>query len=225
MDGCRSSRVPSTVVLAGGDTIKGKLVERSDFAIILENPDLGRVEIPRERSDSLKIKSREFKMETTEGWFDKEMRWLNARTSRLGEKGWKASFDLSLDSATGNTDEQATRFGGHVKRSLPDLRLALDMSYFTVKSAMMKPRTRSSRSAPYVTGSIRSPNGFPSCRGDLTTMSLNHGRSEQTFRLDRAITSSKPMKSGSTLGWAWERAENGVRARLARSQRGSSERT
>ena len=49
------------VVLISGDTIEGKLVERNDFAIILDNPGLARVEIPRERIDSLKAKSPEFK--------------------------------------------------------------------------------------------------------------------------------------------------------------------
>lgn len=129
----RSSKIEAsdaTVVLAGGDTIEGKLVERSDFAIILESPDLGRLEIPRDHIDSLKIKAPEFKKEVKEGWFDKEMRWLNARTSRLEEKGWRAGLDFSLDSSTGNTDEEATRLGAHVRRSLPDRRLAMDLSYY-----------------------------------------------------------------------------------------------
>ncbi|MHC4117984.1 MAG: DUF481 domain-containing protein [Planctomycetota bacterium] len=118
------------VVLADGDTIEGKLIERSDYAITLENPSLGRVEIPRERIDSLEIKEPEFKKEIKEGWFGREMRWLSARASRHKEKGWRTSLDLSLDSSTGNTDEQAIRVGGHVRRSLPDLRLAMDLSYY-----------------------------------------------------------------------------------------------
>jgi ribosome maturation factor RimP len=121
----------ATVELAGGDTIEGKLVERSDYAIILEHPNLGRIEIPRERIDALKIKEPEFVRKDEEtGWFDSELRKLSAKTSRLKEKGWKASVDLSLDSSSGNTEEEAARFGSHVKRELIDRRLAMDMSYY-----------------------------------------------------------------------------------------------
>jgi hypothetical protein len=119
------------VELAGGDTVEGKLVERTDYAIVLEHPNLGRIEIPRERIDTLKIKEPEFVREEEEkGWFDSELRKLAGRTSRLKEKGWKASFDISLDSSTGNTDEQAARLGSHVERSLIDRRMITDMSYY-----------------------------------------------------------------------------------------------
>jgi hypothetical protein len=121
----------ATVELAGGDTIEGKLIERSNYAIILEHPNLGRIEIPRERIDSLKIKEPEFKKKEQEaGWFDPQLRKLGARTSRLREQGWKTSVDLSLDSSTGNTDEQATRFGNNTERELIDTRMAVDISYY-----------------------------------------------------------------------------------------------
>ncbi|UCC96907.1 MAG: DUF481 domain-containing protein [Phycisphaerales bacterium] len=120
----------ATVVLAGGDTIEGTLIERTDFAIVLEHPNLGRLEIPRERIDSLKVKDPEFKKEEEVGWFDPELRKLGAKTSRLKEKGWKSSVDLSLDSSTGNTEEQAMRFGGHIKQELIDTRGMLDTSYY-----------------------------------------------------------------------------------------------
>ncbi|MFB0520497.1 MAG: hypothetical protein ACETWD_03595 [Desulfatiglandales bacterium] len=58
------------------------------------------------------------------------LRKLAGKASRLEEKGWKATVDLSLDSSTGNTDEQAMRFGSHIKRELPDRRGALDMSFY-----------------------------------------------------------------------------------------------
>ena len=120
----------ATVVLAGGDTIEGKLVERTDSAIVLEHTNLGRLEIPRERIDSLKVKAPEFKKEEKSGWFDPELRKLGAKASRLKEKGWKPSIDLSLDSSTGNTAEQSMRFGGHLSRKLSDRRDALDTSYY-----------------------------------------------------------------------------------------------
>ena len=119
------------VELAGGDTIEGKLVERSDYAIILEHPNLGRIEIPRARIDSLKIKEPDFVREDEEtGWFDPELRKLAGKTSRLKEKGWTASVDLSIDTSSGNTDEQATRLGSHVRRKLIDRRTATDLSYY-----------------------------------------------------------------------------------------------
>jgi len=119
-----------TVVLASGDTIEGRLVERTDLAIVLEHPTLGRLEIPRERIDSFKVKGPEFKKEGKVGWADPQLRKLAAKTSRLKEKGWGASVDLSLHSSTGNTQEQSTRFGGHVKRELIDRRSTLDTSYY-----------------------------------------------------------------------------------------------
>ncbi|MHC4752981.1 MAG: DUF481 domain-containing protein [Planctomycetota bacterium] len=133
-DRIASSKVEApdaTVELAGGDTIEGKLVERSDYAIILEHSNLGRIEIPRHRIDSLKIKEPEFvRKEEETGWFDPELRKLAAKTSRLKEEGWRSSFDISLDSSSGNTDEQAARFGLHTKRKLIDRRMALDLSYY-----------------------------------------------------------------------------------------------
>ena len=120
----------ATVVLAGGNTIEGTLVERTDLAIVLEHPTLGRLEIPRKRIDSLKVKEPEFKKEERVGWFDPQLRKLGAKVSRLKEKGWEASVDLSLDSSTGNTEEQSSRFGGHLKRELHNRIGMMDLSYY-----------------------------------------------------------------------------------------------
>jgi putative salt-induced outer membrane protein YdiY len=120
----------ATVVLASGDTIEGKLVERTDFAIVLEHTNLGRLEIPRERIDSLKVKAPEFKNEEKVGWFEPELRKLGAKTSRLKEKGRRASVDFSMNSSTGNTDEQTMRFGSHTERTLLDRSLAMDLSLY-----------------------------------------------------------------------------------------------
>jgi len=119
------------VELAGGDTIEGKLIERSNYAIVLEHPNLGRIEIPRERIDSLKIKEPEFAKKNEEtGWFDPQLRKLSGRTSRLKEKGWTVSIDLSMNTTSGNNEEQSTRFGSHTKRILIDRRSASDLSYY-----------------------------------------------------------------------------------------------
>ena len=120
----------ATVVLAGGDTIEGKLVERTDSAIVLKHANLGRLEIPRERIDSLKIKEPEFTEEEKAGLLEPMLRKLSAKTSRLREKGWKSSVDISMDSSTGNTDEQSLRFGGHLAKEFANTRGTLDTSYY-----------------------------------------------------------------------------------------------
>jgi RNase P/RNase MRP subunit p29 len=120
----------ATIVLAGGDTIEGKVIERTDYAIVVEHPNLGRLEIPRDRIDSLEIKEPEIEKDEKPGWFEPQLRKLAARTSRLKEQGWKLSFDISLDSSSGNTDEQVTRFGGHLEREQPRYRAKLDASYY-----------------------------------------------------------------------------------------------
>ncbi|NOR65921.1 MAG: DUF481 domain-containing protein [Woeseiaceae bacterium] len=120
----------ATVVMAGGDTIEGRLVERTDSAIVLQHPTLGRLEIPRENIDSVKVKEPEFKKEEKVGRFEPQLRKLDAKVSRLKEKGWSAHADLSLDSASGNTDEQSTRFGSHVQRELPNRISMMDLSYY-----------------------------------------------------------------------------------------------
>ena len=120
----------ATVILAGGNTIEGKLVIRTNYAIVIEHPTLGRLEIPRQRIDSLKIKEPEFKKEEIVEWSDPWLRKLSAKVSRFKENGWSSSVDLSLDSSVGNTDEQSTRFGSHIKRELPTRTGAMDLSYY-----------------------------------------------------------------------------------------------
>jgi len=118
------------VVLADGDAIYGRLIDENESTIVLEHPNLGRLEIPREQIDSFKVKEPEFKKEEKEGWFDPTLRKIGTKVSRLKEKGWQASADFSLDSSTGNTEEQSTRFGSHVKRELPDRITTADLSYY-----------------------------------------------------------------------------------------------
>ena len=118
------------VVLADGDAIYGRLIDANESTIVLEHPNLGRLEIPREQIDSFKVKEPEFKKEEREGWFDPTLRKIGAKVSRLKEKGWQASADFSLDSSTGNTEEQSTRLGSHLKRELPDRITTGDLSYY-----------------------------------------------------------------------------------------------
>jgi putative salt-induced outer membrane protein YdiY len=118
------------VVLTDGDAIHGRLIDENESTIVLEHPNLGRLEIPREQIDSFKAKEHEFEKAERVAWFDPKMKKLAARTSRLREKGWESSLDISLDSSSGNTEEQSTRFGGHLQRNLPDRITTGDLSYY-----------------------------------------------------------------------------------------------
>jgi putative salt-induced outer membrane protein YdiY len=66
--------------------------------------------------------------------FEPEFQKLNAWAARLKKKGWSAILDLSINTSSGNTDEQATRLGAHVKRTLRDERMDVDMSYYHKRS-------------------------------------------------------------------------------------------
>ena len=120
-----------TIGLAGGNSIQGKLIERSDFAIVIEHADLGRLEIPRERIDTLKVETTtKVKEDESTGLFDPTLRKLAAKSSRLKEKGWGASVDLSWDSSSSETEEQTSRYGARIRRKLNDGRMGLDTSYY-----------------------------------------------------------------------------------------------
>jgi hypothetical protein len=65
---------------------------------------------------------------------------LNAWAARLKKKGWSASLDLSINTSSGNTDEETTRLGAHVKRTLRDERMDVDMSYYHKRSGLAPDR-------------------------------------------------------------------------------------
>jgi hypothetical protein len=50
-----------TVVLTGGDIIEGVITKQSRSTVVLEHCDLGRLEIPRERINYLRIESPDLK--------------------------------------------------------------------------------------------------------------------------------------------------------------------
>jgi RNase P/RNase MRP subunit p29 len=116
--------------LAGGDIIEGRVLQRTESAIVIEHPTLGRLEIPRERIDSLEINTPAAQKEQRVGPFDRYMRKLAAWTSRKKEKGWGYALDISLDTSSGNTNEQVSRLGTYVSRELPDRRTKVDLSYY-----------------------------------------------------------------------------------------------
>jgi putative salt-induced outer membrane protein YdiY len=111
------------VVLVAGDIIKGRMVEQNEAGIVLEHENLGRMEISRSQIQSVVFEKKE------RAWFNPK--WLNALSAKLKGKGWNASLDLSLNSASGNVkNEQSTRFGLDVKRATDSTRLIQDLIYY-----------------------------------------------------------------------------------------------
>jgi len=111
------------IVLVSGDRIKGKMVEQNEAGIVVEHKDLGRLEIPASQVQSMTLEKEE------RAWFDPK--WLNALSAKIKEKGWEASLDLSLNTASGNIkNEQSIRLGGDAVHTTDSTRFAHDLSYY-----------------------------------------------------------------------------------------------
>jgi putative salt-induced outer membrane protein YdiY len=63
-------------------------------------------------------------------WFEPEFGRLNALAARLQKRKWSFAADFSINTSSGETEEETTRFGAHIERTLPRERLAVDMSYY-----------------------------------------------------------------------------------------------
>jgi hypothetical protein len=72
--------------------------------------------------------------EEEDALFEPQFEQLNIWAARLKRKGWSASIDFSINTSSGNTNEEATRLGAQVKRTLRDERMAVDMSYYHKRS-------------------------------------------------------------------------------------------
>ena len=115
------------VVLIARDSIKGTMVERNEAGIVLEHENLGRLEIPKEQIKSVVLEKDE------RAWFDPK--WLNALSAKIKEKGWEASVDLSLNTASGNIkNEQSTRLGVDAAHTTEKTRFTHDLSYYNKTS-------------------------------------------------------------------------------------------
>ncbi|MHC5076714.1 MAG: DUF481 domain-containing protein [Planctomycetota bacterium] len=156
------------MMLVNGDVIHGKISNLTDISISLEHVDLGMLEIPKQKIESLTFKHAvlgqieipkgqieslgtdkpasavvvEEKPTTTqvqqsqkgdedeEHWLEPQFDSLNAGVSRLKKQGWSLTTDFSITTASGNTDEETTRFNATVRRRLRAERLNLDMTYY-----------------------------------------------------------------------------------------------
>ena len=111
------------IVLVAGDVIKGKMLEQSEVAVVVEHKNLGRLEVPKTQIRSVAFDKKERVLF--------EPKWLNAWSARLKEKGWDASVDFSLNTASGNVkNEQSARLGVDAERVTKSTRLAHDLSYY-----------------------------------------------------------------------------------------------
>ncbi len=194
-----------TVVLVRGDTMYGKITEKTDSTIILIHKVLGKLEIPKDQVANIKVvhdvlgeitipkdqifslaaykpeakspeekanrevsatdqiipsSTLEFHMqkpavvelqdyqqttveEEEKIWFEPEFTRLNSMAGRLKKQKWSFAFDFSINTTSGNTNEEATRLGAHIKQRLPRERLALDGAYYRKKIWAQLPTTNS----------------------------------------------------------------------------------
>jgi putative salt-induced outer membrane protein YdiY len=63
-------------------------------------------------------------------WFEPQFQRLNAWAARTKKKGWSASVDFSINTNSGQKNDETTRLGAHIERTLRDERLAVDTTYY-----------------------------------------------------------------------------------------------
>jgi hypothetical protein len=113
-------------------------------SVVVLHDVLGEVEIPgdqievppavgldkQEAKEAPGILQTPMEEEEKDIWFEPELDRLNTLAARLKKTGWSAAIDFSLDTTTGNTEEETTRLGAHIKRTLARERFGLDASYY-----------------------------------------------------------------------------------------------
>jgi hypothetical protein len=142
-----TEKTDSTITLV--HEVFGRLETPNDriASIIIVHDVLGKVEIQTDKIISpavvkakaessigkkpfAKKEPQEQKEETEGTRLEPEFKGLNALASSLKKGKWSFAADFSLNTSTGSSDESTTRFGAHIKRTLPRERLAVDMSYY-----------------------------------------------------------------------------------------------
>ncbi|UCD76675.1 MAG: DUF481 domain-containing protein [Phycisphaerales bacterium] len=113
------------VVLAGGDTLSGKVVQHTADAVVLDHAVLGRMTIP-----AIEIQSIVDSADRTGPYAELQEEAAEAVAEAEMPKEWKSRFELALGGSFGNTDSQAFRTGVVSKRESESDRTALDASYF-----------------------------------------------------------------------------------------------
>ena len=67
-------------------------------------------------------------------WFEPEFGRLNSMAGRLKKQKWSLAFDFSTNTTSGSTNEETTRLGTHIKRTLPNERIKFDGAYYHKKN-------------------------------------------------------------------------------------------
>lgn len=108
--------VGDEVVLKEGDVIRGKIRRHSGYEVVIDHNNLGRLYIPTSEVEEVRSKD---DPNTPAGFF-----------KRARAKGWSFNFDLSMDSSTGNTDEQSLRTALGLGRERKRNSFQLNSTYF-----------------------------------------------------------------------------------------------
>jgi len=117
------------VHLVDGDLIRGTIVTQDDTKVVLEHPTLGRLEIARDRIESI-TPTPTLAGEPAMGVEVKAEDDPAPVAPPAEAKDWKFALNLSANGSWGNTDEQSLRVGFTGKRKRVDTRLSLDASYY-----------------------------------------------------------------------------------------------
>jgi len=110
------------IIMKNGDTMRGVVISESGSAVTFDHADLGRMEIPLERIDTLKI-SEQADMPVLDNI-------LPPAEPAPPPKEWSLTISLALNNTTGNTDEQSIRVGFDAIRKREKTRLGFDVVYF-----------------------------------------------------------------------------------------------
>lgn len=104
------------VVLKNSDVLQGKIRRQMSYEVVIDHNNLGRLYIPMSEVE--------------------EVRWSVDPNAPAGffkqarQNGWSFTFDLSLDSSTGNTDEQSIRTALGVGRERKRTSFQLNSTYY-----------------------------------------------------------------------------------------------
>ncbi len=110
-----------TLQLTNGDKIDVTVIEESDSEYIVEHQILGKLTISKlDVVDEKKQKKEEIIQEVEQAnavkynylfQSDPEFTWLENLTRKIHKTGWRMHLNLSLNSSSGNTNEQSWRVG------------------------------------------------------------------------------------------------------------------
>ena len=193
-------REVETVVLVWGDTMYGKITEKTDSTIILVHKVLGKLEILKDQIANIKVvhdvlgeitipkdlilslatgkpdaknpenktsqevsndqiissstmesyrqkpeettavvKMQDYQQTKVEEdekiWFEPEFGKLNSLAGRLKKQKWSFALDFSMTTTSGSTNEETTRLGTHIKRTLPRERTTFDGAFYHKKNS------------------------------------------------------------------------------------------